>query len=137
MYAAQVKALVWRAARKMDPKPALYQPRVSSTSGQVGQSDTYQSYNLQRVTYRPPSTDELDIIQASLGDRIAVFNIYQRDLELSGRDGTPSVVTAPIPQVSYLLTVVDNAGDLNTWTIESVSNDDLQTVYTCICRITH
>lgn len=135
MYARQIKELVWRMALRSDPKPALYQPRISSEV--VGTADSFQSYNLQRVTYSPPSTDELDLIDVSLGDRVVVWNIYQKDLELAGRDGTPPVVVAPVPQVTYVLTITDNSGTTNSWTIENVTVDDLQTAYRCLCRVAH
>lgn len=135
MYAEQIKEIVWIAALSMDPKPATYGVRVSSTA--VGVPDTFTNYQLQRVTYRPLRTDELDMLEVSAGDRTAAYTIYRRDLEISGKLATPSVPILPLPQLTYTITIADDTNTINTWTIESVSNDDLQSEYTCLCRIAH
>lgn len=101
-----------------DPHQGTYQVRSASTV--VGTPDSFTNYNLNRLTYRPPTQDELVLAQASLSDRFIVWNITGVEL---------AAINAPVPYKTYNIVV---AGE--TWVIERVTAVDLMQAYDCLSR---
>lgn len=129
MYANQIKELVWRSALRQDPQPGTFQPRTASSGG-PGSYDSFGSYPLQRVTYRPPTLQEIGIREGSVEDRTAVFTVYQKDLEISQAPRPPQMTD----MLSFNVGLWAFDG---SWIIERTSSDNLHSFYTCFCRIAH
>lgn len=106
-------------ALRSDPQPATYNVRVESSTNY--EPDTFNSYQLTRVTYRPPTQQELLLAQATVNDVFIVWVITVYDLNL---------VKAPPPQATYEIIV-----NGQTWIIERTTNTDLLQSWECFCRL--
>lgn len=124
-----VKWRIWNLALRMNPQQAIYNTRVAS--GTVGVPDTFISYQLQRLVYRPAKWYELQLLDAEVSDQYQVWTITAVDLEtatpLPPADASPP---APIPQASWTLTI-----NGQTWIIVKVTPQNMNQSYECMCNL--
>lgn len=130
MYESIIRQQLFAAALDMDPKAATYQVRISSS--QVGVADTFENYTLDRVTFEPVTSDQLTLVQATVGDRFANWRIYQQDLIRAGEEVLPPLPQAPEPQPTFRLLI---GSDI--WIIEFIYVEAILQAFKCFCRIGH
>lgn len=119
MYPQVVKYRLWQMALRMDAQSAVYKVRQAASS--VGTADSFESYQLLRVVYQPPTVAELNFAQATLADQYGKWTILTPDLDQA---------QAPVPQVTYELVIGSN-----TWIIERINNTCLMQAFECLCRL--
>lgn len=115
-----LKYRLWRLALRMNPQPGTLNARAASLS--IGTPDSFPaSYNLLRLTYKPPKLEQLRFANAVAGTQYGVWTILTADLDQAG---------APPPAITWTLVIGGQ-----TWLIENIDITAMQQAYECLCRL--
>lgn len=130
---SSISAALWTTALSMDPKPAVYGIRTAATT--TTGADTFQYYQLQRVTGDPKkgvTIDEQRLASMSISTvmprAVRIWMIYQRDLDTAAPITDGVQAPAPQPQVDYTLQI-----NGQTWVIKKIESASLDQVWNCTC----
>src|SRR6185437_10657751 len=99
-----IKYRLWAMALRMNPQQGTLNVRTAAST--VGNADSFTSYNLLRLVYKPPTLEQLRFVSVDLGTQYGVWTILTVDL---------SQANAAPPALNWELVI-----NGQTWIIEKI-----------------